>query len=239
LIQHHGDSILRLAGVEGIVSWRALQAALVQPRRLPDGLIEVTLEGERNPDIFVLELETYPEERLSDQAVRGAALVYLDRGILPELLTFVLHPKGRLRAASDTEVISPRGWTQWNVRWKVVELWTIPAADMFATGDVGLIPWVPLAQFDGPPEPIIQECRIRIDRDAPPDQHENLLAVTQILAGMRYNSSRLFQILGGREAMIESPELQEFLAECQRKFILLRGISPVHERDKCDSRWRA
>jgi hypothetical protein len=157
---------------------------------------------------------------LSDQAVRGAALVYLDRGILPELLTLVLHPKGRLRAASDTEVTSPRGWTQWNVRSKVVELWTIPAADMLATGDVGLIPWVPLAQFDGPREPIFQECRIRIDRDAPPDQHENLLAVTQILAGMRYNNSRLFQILGGREAMIESPVLQEFVAEHSRGIIL-------------------
>jgi hypothetical protein len=99
------------------------------------------------------------------------------------------------------------------VRWKVVELWTIPAADMLAAGDVGLIPWVPLAQFDGPREPIFQECRTRIDRDAPPDEHENLLAVTQILAGLRYNDPRLFQLLGGREAMIESPVLQEFVAE--------------------------
>ena len=104
---------------------------------------------------------------------------------------------------------------------KVVELWTIPAVDLLAAGDVGLIPWVPLAQFDGPPEPIFQECRSRIDRDAPPDEHENLLAVTQILAGMRYNDPRLFQILGGREAMIESPVLQEFLAKRQRKWVML------------------
>ena len=128
------------------------------------------------------------------------ALVYLDRGVLPEVLTLVLHPKGRLRAASEADVSSRRGWTHWNVRWKVVELWTVPAADMLAAGDVGLIPWVPLAQFDGPPEPIFQECRARIDRDAPPDEHENLLAVTQILAGMRYNDPRLFQILGGRRS---------------------------------------
>jgi hypothetical protein len=106
------------------------------------------------------------------------------------------------------------------VRWKVIELWTIPAAEMFAAGDVGLIPWVPLAQFDGPPEPVFQECRIRIDRDAPPDEHENLLAVTQILAGMRYNNSRLLEILWGREAMIESPVLKEFLQEERRLAIL-------------------
>jgi hypothetical protein len=119
------------------------------------------------------------------------------------------------------EMTSRRGWTKWNVRWKVVELWTIPAAEMLAANDVGLLPWVPLAQFEGPPEPIFQECRARIDRDAPSDEHENLLAVTQILAGMRYNDPRLFQILGGREAMIESPVLQEFLAEGQRKSIVV------------------
>lgn len=106
------------------------------------------------------------------------------------------------------------------MRWKVVELWTVPAADMLAAGDVGLVPWVPLAQFEGSPGPIFQECRMRIDRDAPADEHENLLAVTQILAGLRYNDSKLFQILGGREAMIESPVLQEFVAERTREIII-------------------
>jgi len=42
LIQHHGDSILRLGGVRDIVAWRPLQAELVQSRRLPDGFIEAS-----------------------------------------------------------------------------------------------------------------------------------------------------------------------------------------------------
>jgi len=37
LIQHHGDSILRLAGVRDIASWQPLPAELVQSRRLPAG----------------------------------------------------------------------------------------------------------------------------------------------------------------------------------------------------------
>jgi len=37
LIQHHGDSMLRLAGVKNIQAWRPAQAEVVQPRRLPDG----------------------------------------------------------------------------------------------------------------------------------------------------------------------------------------------------------
>src|SRR5207248_4329488 len=85
---------------------------------------------------------------------------------------------------------------------------------------VGLIPWVPLSHFDGPPEPIFRQCRERIDRDAPPDEHENLLAVTQVLAGLRYNDPRLFQLLGGRDAMIESPVLKELIADFRQKDIV-------------------
>jgi hypothetical protein len=97
--------------------------------------------------------------------------------------------------------------------WKVVELWTVPAEELLAAGDVGMIPWVPLTHWDGPPEPIFRECRARIDQDALPGERENLLAVSQVLAGLRYDDPRLFQILGGREAMIESPVLQQLKAE--------------------------
>ncbi len=53
LIQHHGDSILRLAGVRDIAEWRPLQAELVQPRRLPDGLIDVRCQGQAETVPFV------------------------------------------------------------------------------------------------------------------------------------------------------------------------------------------
>jgi hypothetical protein len=106
----------------------------------------------------------------------------------------------------------------------VVELWTVSAADLLAAGDVGLIPWVPLSKFDGPPEAIFRECRSRIDHDGRPEEQENLLAVSQVLAGLRYNDPSLFQILGGREAMIESPVLQQLKAEwtyeAERKTII-------------------
>ena len=50
LIQHHGDSILRLAGIEKIAAWRPAQAEVVQPSQMPDGLLEVRLEGEARDD---------------------------------------------------------------------------------------------------------------------------------------------------------------------------------------------
>ena len=64
---------------------------------------------------------------------------------------------------------------------------------------------------------LFQQCRARIDEEAPPEERENLLAVTQVLAGLRYNEVGLFQLLGGRNAMIESPVLQELKAEWTRE----------------------
>ncbi len=46
LIRHYGDSMLRLAKVGNIQAWRPAQAEVVQPRQLPDGLLEVRLQGE-------------------------------------------------------------------------------------------------------------------------------------------------------------------------------------------------
>jgi hypothetical protein len=213
LIQHHGNSILRLAGIGEIESWKPLQAEIVQSRRFPDGLVEVQFHRQPDPDLFVLEIAAYPEARVAEQVIRDTALVYLDRQVIPDVLVLFLHPKGNVPAAGSAALSSQRGLTKWDLSWKAVKLWEVPADELLAAGDVGLIPWVPLSQFDGPPEQIMHECRKRIDHDAPPNEHENMLAVTQLLAGLRYNDPKLFQILGGRKAMIESPLLQELIAE--------------------------
>src|SRR5271165_777869 len=105
LIQHHGDSILRLAGVVGIEAWRPLQAEVVQPRQLPDGLIEAVLLGQPEPRLFVLELATYPESRVAEQVVRDMTLVYLDRRVIPEAITLVLHPRGKLDVTGAIDLV--------------------------------------------------------------------------------------------------------------------------------------
>jgi hypothetical protein len=53
MIQHHGDSIVRMAGARAIRSWRSLQAELVQHRRLPDGLIEADHEGQNELGLYL------------------------------------------------------------------------------------------------------------------------------------------------------------------------------------------
>ena len=97
LIQHYGDSILRLAGVRDFVAWQPLAAELVQSRRLPDGLIEVRRQGQAEQDLCVLEIATYPEARVAAQVACDVALVYLDRGVLPEVVVCSFIPGARSR----------------------------------------------------------------------------------------------------------------------------------------------
>jgi hypothetical protein len=217
LIQHHGDSILRLARARAIKWWRPLQAELVQHRRLPDGLIEARHEGKDEADLYLLEMATYPDARVIKQVARDTALVFLDRDVVPEVLVVFLRPKGGVEPSARAQLRSPRGWTKWPLSWRVVKLWEVPAQELLAAGDIGLIPWVPLAHIEGPPAPFFHQCRDRIEREARADEQENLMAITQVFARLRYNDDRLFQLFGGRRAMIESPVIQEIIADSKRE----------------------
>ncbi len=212
-IQHHGDSILRMARAPAIVSWKPVQTELVQHRRLPDGLLEVLHLGEVQPDTYLLEISTYPDARVASQVMDDIALSWLSRHVLPEVVVLFLYPRGNVVPVESIKLNSRLGCTTWDASWRIIKLWEVPAEDLLATVDVGVVPWVPLAKLDGPPEPIIRECRARIDKAGSPVDKENLLAVTQYLARLRYNDEALFEILGGRKAMIESPLMQELRKE--------------------------
>jgi hypothetical protein len=107
VIQHFADSILRLAGVRSIVSWRSLQADFVQPRRLPHGFVEVQRLGQDKPDLYILEVATYREARVAHQVLADTAMVYLDRQVLPEVVVLFLHHRGIAKALDAINLSSP------------------------------------------------------------------------------------------------------------------------------------
>jgi hypothetical protein len=213
LIEHHGDSILRLAGVDDVIAWKPLPAEVVQPRQLPDGLLEVQRRGRSGMDLYLIEIETYADRQIDAQIMDDLMLIYQTRRLMPETVLLVLRPKGQVQAPSECEVASASGQTRMAGRWPVVELWKLPAEAMLALRDPGLIPWITLMESALPPAQLLKECREVIDERATPAELANVLAVSQILASLRYNEQWLFNFFGGKEAMIDSPYLNRFVEE--------------------------
>ena len=187
-------------------------AEVVQPRKLPDGLLEVRFAGGAKPGLVLVEIATYPEPRVVAQIQDDIRLVRQARGVLPEAVVLCLCPRGQYRVPEQAEEKSPVGWTVSTLKWKVVEVWTLSAEELLAAPDVAVAACASLARYDGPPEVLLQRCRDRIDRDG--GKHTaNLLAVAQVFAKLHFDKPEWLDILGGRKMIIETPLIQEIGAE--------------------------
>jgi hypothetical protein len=215
MLEEQGASILYLAGARSVRSCKARQAEVVQPRQLPDGLLEVRFVGRAEPSLVLVEVATYPEPRVVEQVQDDIRLVRQARGVLPEALVLCLCPRGAYRVPQQAEASSTLGWTAERLSWKVVEVWTLSAEELLAAPDVGVVLWAILARFEGPPEVLLQRCRNRIEREGG-SQADNMLAVAQVFARLKFDKPEWLQILGGKKAMIESPLIQEIVAESAR-----------------------
>jgi len=165
-------------------------------------------------------LRPYPELRAAEQALRDLLLVYLVRNEVPNVLVLVLRPKGQLRVPDHARRPSLDGVTELGGRWRVVELWTVPAEPVLATSDPGMMPWVPLMHAAEPPEVVLRRCREVIDQRAPADEHDPLITVTQVFTRLRYKDPNLLSILGGKTVMIESLLIREIVGDRFHKVIL-------------------
>ena len=215
VLEERGASVLYLAGARSVVSCQARKAEVVQPRKLRDGLLEVRFAREKETRLVLVEVATYPEKRVVEQMSDNLRLVRQSRGVLVDAVVLCLCRRGTYRVPQSAEDTSPLGWSGETLRWKVVELWTLPAEELLTAPDVALALWATLAKYDGPPEVLLRRCRDRIDRDGG-RQRPNLLAVAQVFAKLHFDRPEWLDILGGRKAMIESPLIQELLEESQR-----------------------
>jgi hypothetical protein len=217
LLTHHGDAILKLGGLTGFTAWKALQAETVAPRRLPDGLIEVRFPNKAEATLVLVEIESYPDSDGDRQVLDDLMLIALDRKVVPEVISLVLKPKGNLTVTGTTERTSPTGRTRIGGSWPVVRLWELDAEALLATGDVGLIPWVPLTKTTLTPDVLMTRCHDRLATVADPSDRAGLMAVTQILAGLAFPDRRFLDLFGGAETMIESPVLDEVIALIEKR----------------------
>jgi hypothetical protein len=220
LLHNQGKGALLVGGLKSVHRIEPMPGEIVQSRKYPDGLLRVYLAGERKPHHVLIEVATYSEKRALVQALDDLTMAYSALGHLPELLMLVLRPKGKFRLGGKHEVRSRLGLSRLEGEWRPVEVWTLPAAEFLAEGDVGVVPWVPLMQFDGPPEELLERCAEKIRKEAHPKDRADLLAVSQVMTELRFPHPELLSLLGGEQAMIESPLLQKMIAEKLHDVIL-------------------
>ena len=220
LLQHQAGSILRLAGISGFTTWTVEESSLIAPRRLPDGLVNVNFPDREKPVPVLIEIESYANKDAERQMFEDLLLARLELGVIPEGICVVLQPKGRVRVREKMVATSTLGTSEVLATWKVVEVWNLKAEDLLAQNDLGLLPLVPLAKITGPAEPILQECRERIDLLAPQQRAEAYRVVTQLLASMVHPTALLKRIFLGGKPMIETPILFELEAEYTQRTIL-------------------
>jgi hypothetical protein len=159
LIEHHADAILKLAGIGPIASWKPLPGELVQSRQLPDGMVEVRLTNRPDPVLCLIEINTYPYAANANELLDDVLLTYLNRRVVPEVIALTLSTKDTVRIAPDVRLTSPLGHTRLEAGWRVINLWELNASDFLPLTDPGLAPWVALMRIDGPPEPVLQQCK--------------------------------------------------------------------------------
>jgi hypothetical protein len=221
LIGKQAGSILRLGGVTGFTGWTLDETQLVAPSRVPDGLVKVTFTDRPEPVPYLLEIESYSNTDADRQVFEDLLLARLDRGVIPEAICVVLCPKGKVRVRGEFTGTSTQGTSSITARWRVIELWTLRADELLAQNDIGLIPWVPLTQIEGPAEPVLQECRERIERDAPANQRKSFCAITEILGRMIHPRGLLESIFLGGPIMIDSPAFADAEARCAHRNIIM------------------
>jgi hypothetical protein len=224
---------LRVGGLTNVVRTEAMPGEVVQNRRFPDGLLQAFRRGDSKPCHVLVEIATYPERRALKQALDDLAIAYSALGHLPDLLMLVLRPKGKFRIGDQHEVRSKLSWSRLGASWRTVELWTLPAEAFLVDADVGLLPWVPLMEMGGPPEPVLERCVERIEAEAPDEHQGDMLAISELMAGLRFPDSQLLKLFEGKQAMIESLVVKRWKAETAHEMILeiLKDRFPAVPRD--------
>jgi hypothetical protein len=184
----------------------------------------------------LLEMEAYPSRETDEQMARDLDLAQLALGVLPDAALIVLQPRGRKQASGRTQH-SAMNWSVRKHRWRVLELWKVPAEELLGLDEVGLVPFVPLGKSRESPRVLLERCRERIERQSRPQQRSTLLTITSIMAGLRYTDvGEWFEFFGGKVMLAESPLYQLWMAEKERETrqddivrVLKARLGPVPE----------
>jgi hypothetical protein len=185
-LHHEGKNVLLVGGLRGATRIEPMPGEIARNRRFPDGLLRVFLQGPADPHFVLAEIASFPERRARQQALDDLALAYAALGQLSDLQMLVRRPKGKSCIGGEHEAHGKLGLSSLQARWKTIELWTLPAEQYLAEGDASIVPWVPLMQFVGPAENLLERCAEKFRREAPPEERDDLLVVSQVMTRLLF-----------------------------------------------------
>ncbi len=229
LLGKHGGSVVKLAGITGFTSWRHLPAEVVAPRRLLDGLIELRFPGEPTPRLVLVEIESYADSTADRQVLDDLLLVAVERGVVPEVVSLVLKPKGNVRVSGASGLTSASGNVALTARWPVVQLWEVDAERLLSDPDVGMVPWAPLARSSRTPRELVARCVERIDAVPDPTDRAGLLAVTEIFSGFAYPGFDFRSLFEGKPMILEEYFQSETFRSRREQMRLADGAQTLRE----------
>lgn len=196
-VSQHGDSVLRLAGIDGFTKWKAVATETVAPRRLPDGLLEAAFPNRPDPMLVLVEFETYPASDVDPQVFDDILIVRMEKRVLPEVVCFVLKEKGHVPVTGRRTEASPAGFTRLEASWRVIRLWELDADDLLAQADAGLIPWAVLAHSAREPAELLAACKERIDGVTDALDRQSLLVSAHLLSRLAFPDLKTFNFFAG------------------------------------------
>ncbi|WP_449418825.1 Rpn family recombination-promoting nuclease/putative transposase [Phormidium nigroviride] len=192
-----------------------LKTELIQEPIRADSLVFLQTDNQ----ILHLEFETRP---YSEPTIAFRMLDYYVR--LKRQYSCAIHQVVIFLQETISEQVFVSEWTDTNTRhgYRVIRLWEQDPALLLSVP--GLLPLATLSQTNSP-QNLLQQIAERIAIIDEPNQQADLLACTQVIAGLRFEKNLIRQLFR-REIMRESVIYQEILEEG-----ILEGLQQGKQRE--------
>jgi hypothetical protein len=166
------------------------------------------------PWILHVEPHSYHDLTLLDRAHLYNSVIEHRHNVLVWTLIVLQHPRANASNLTGRRERSFPGEPPYRTfQYEVLRVWERPASD-FLNGGLGVLPLAPISAVTEADLPgIIQQMRQRVDAEAQPGEVGEFWTATDILMGLRYESSLVAQLLRGVHNLRDSTTYQAILAE--------------------------
>lgn len=206
LVESRSADWLTLFGCPTTATTELIPTDLSTVSMAADSVLRV---NEHEPWIFHLELQSSRDRTLPTRIHVYNALLDERHDMPVRSAVVLLRPEADASFMSGgLERVLPDGLHYLSFRYDVVRVWQLPVETLLY-GPLGLTPLAPISNVTEADVPgIVQELRIRFDREATPEFARQLWTATDILMGLRYSENFIASLVENMSNMRESVTYQ-------------------------------